>query len=130
MHEPPLILVIDDSVEFLEIISIGLRGAGFEIKTAVNVAAGTEIARNDMPDLILLDINMPGVNGTEIFLDFKKDPELSKLKVAFLTSMSLPWPGIRDKEKFSKEIGAAMFFDKDMDFETLGQKIKSILGRP
>lgn len=130
MHEPPLILVIDDSADFLEIISVCLRTEGFEVKTAVNVAAGTEIARNDMPDLVLLDINMPGVNGTEAFLDFKRDRELSKLKVAFLTSMYLPWPGIKDKEKFAKEIGAAMFLDKSQDLGTISEKIKSILSQP
>lgn len=127
MHKPPLILVIDDSVEFLEIIKVGLGVAGFDVKTAVNVAVGTEIARHDKPDLVLLDINMPGTNGTEAFIDFKKDATLADLKIAFLTSMDLPWPGIEDREKFSKEMGALAFLDKTKDLESIGEKVRELL---
>ena len=127
MHKPPLILVIDDATDFLEIISVRLHAAGFEVKTAVDVVAGVEIARHDLPDLVLLDINMPLVNGTEALLDFKKDAALAGLKVAFLTSMTSPWPGVKDKEKFAKEIGAAAFWDKTKDFENIVEEISELL---
>ena len=128
MHIPPLILAIDDSAEFLEIISLCLTQAGFEVKTASEVMAGFEIARSEKPDLILLDINMLGTNGTEALIDFKKDTALLGIKVAFLTDMAVPWLAVGNKEEFAKEIGAVAFFDKSKDLESLAEKIKGILG--
>lgn len=127
MHNPPLILVVDDAPEFLEIVGTRLRMGGFAVKTADNATAVMEIARNEKPDLILLDINMPGINGTEALLDFKKDPVLAGIKVAFLTDVPMPWPGIDDKEKFTKEMGAVAFFDKSKDLEKIGDKIRELL---
>jgi DNA-binding response OmpR family regulator len=128
MHTPPLILLIDDSVDFLEIIATRLKAASFQIRTATDALSGADIARSVKPDLILLDVNMPGVNGTEAFLDFKKDLALMDIKVAFLSDMPMPWPGISDREKFTKEIGGAAFLDKSENLGTLVEKIKSILG--
>ncbi len=65
MHQPPLILAIDDEADFLEIESARLRAAGFAVEIANNVANGYKKAQEILPDLILLDINMPDIKGTE-----------------------------------------------------------------
>lgn len=127
MHNPPLILVIDDATDFLEIISVRLTSAGFGVKTANSAVAGFDMSKNLKPDLILLDINMPGMNGTEALLDFRKDPVFAGFKVAFLTDLEMPWPGISDKQEFSKELGAVAFFDKAKDLDSIEEKVKALL---
>ena len=127
MHNPPLILVIDDEPNLLEIAAIRLKSAGYATETAGDAVAGFEAAKKLLPDLILLDINMPGVNGTEAFLDFRKDQALKDTKITFFTNMSAPWPGIVSREKFAQELGAVGFIDKAKDLDTLGDRIGQIL---
>ena len=127
MHNPPLILVIDDESDLLEIASIRLKSAGYAVETAGDAAAGFKAAGKLLPDLILLDINMPRVNGTEAFLDFKKDKAFEDTKIAFFSNMSVPWPGVSSREKFAKELGAVGFIDKAKDLDILEQRVGQIL---
>ena len=113
----------------MEIGKARLGAAGFAVETAGNAELAFKKARELKPDLILMDIRMPGVNGTEAMLDLKKDPELRDIKLAFLTNMVIPWPGVSsDNEKFAKELGAVKFLDKSKDMEKLAEIVKEILG--
>ena len=128
MHQPPLILIVDDEPDLLEIGRARLEAAGFEVKTAGNASDGFEDTKKFQPDLVLLDIRMPGINGTEALLDFKKDSLLKNIKVAFLTNMVIPWPGVSTENKsFAKELGAVKFLDKAKDMEKLAEIVKGIL---
>lgn len=131
MHQPPLVLIVDDEPDLLEIGRARLEAEGFKVETASDAPAGFEAAKNLQPDLVLLDMRMPGINGTEALLDFKKDPLLKHIKVAFLTNMVIPWPGVAAaNESFAKELGAVKFLDKSKDMEKLGSIVKGILAEP
>lgn len=128
MREKPLILVVDDEPDLLEISKAKLNAAGFDVETAIDAETSFVKARKLKPDLVLMDIRMPGINGTEALLDFKNDPELKDIHVAFLTNLVVPWPGVAtDNEKFAKELGAVTFFDKTKDFDNLAELTKKIL---
>lgn len=123
------ILIVDDEADLLEIASARLEAAGFEVETVDNAKEAFTKAKEFKPDLILLDIRMPGINGTEALLDFKKIEDLKDVKIAFFTNLSIPWPGVTaDNEKVAKELGAVKYLDKSKDMEKLGETVKEILG--
>ena len=128
MREKALILVVDDEPDLLEISKARLEAAGFQVETAIDAETAFIKARKLKPDLVLMDIRMPGINGTEALLDFKNDPELKGIHVAFLTSLAIPWPGVSaENEKFAKELGAVHFLDKTKDLDNLPELTKKIL---
>ncbi len=79
------ILVVDDVIEYIEQISRRLRDYGFEILKAQDGETALKIAADKKPDLILLDIDMPGINGLEVCQRLKRDKELQHIPVIFLT---------------------------------------------
>ena len=128
MREKPLILVVDDEPDLLEISKTKLEAVGFSVETAIDAETSFVKARKLKPDLVLMDIRMPGINGTEALLDFKNDPELKNIHVAFLTSLAIPWPGVStENDKFAKELGAITLLDKSKDFDSLPELTKKIL---
>lgn len=127
-HNPPLILVVDDEADLLEISKTRLEAAGFQVETAIDAETSFIKARKLKPDLVLMDIRMPGINGTEALLDYKNDPDLKDIHIAFLTSLAIPWPGVStDNENFARELGAVTFLDKTKDLDNLPDLTKKIL---
>jgi DNA-binding response OmpR family regulator len=79
------ILVVDDAVENLDLVA-NLLNDRYRIQVATNGEKALEIVNNDLPDLILLDIMMPGMNGYEVIKKLKSNPETKKVPVIFLTA--------------------------------------------
>jgi CheY-like chemotaxis protein len=128
MHNPPLILIVDDTPEFREILATKLKANGYWVAEAVNGAEGVERAASLQPDLILMDINMPNANGTEAVLDLKQDDETKNLRVIFLSSLKSPWPFIKsNRPDFAKELGAMDFIDKSEDLDKVLEKVRNTL---
>ncbi len=82
------VLIVDDDISLSMLLSNTLRNAGLEAHTANNGKDGVEKARDIQPDTILMDINMPKMNGFEACELIKKDPETSAIPVIFMTSMA------------------------------------------
>ena len=84
----PLVLVVDDTPEILSLIHTLLRDT-YQVKSANSGRKGLQIAQSDpQPDLILLDIMMPGIDGYEVCIQLKKDPKTRDIPVIFLTAKS------------------------------------------
>ncbi len=129
-RQKPLILIVDDEEGFLEVFSIKLNASGFEVVAARNGKEGIGQAEKLLPDLILMDIHMPGGTGTDAALFLKQNPKTKDLKIAFLTNMKDPWPAVNgDKKKLTQALGMEDFLEKTDDLETLVMKIKEILVR-
>lgn len=122
------ILVIDDDKDFREIMSVKLKAAHYEVYEAVDGEDGLLKAQALLPDLLILDINMPKLNGMAMFSKIKADPNLAHLKVLFLTSYGEPRTEAAwlDK-KFAKEIGAVGYIKKNDDLDKIISQIKSLL---
>ena len=88
MEKKPRILVVDDDIDFVESTKIVLESKPYEVIVAYGGAEGLRKAREQNPDLILLDIIMPGKDGFTVAEQLKKDPELSRIPIIMLTSFS------------------------------------------
>jgi len=88
MKERPKILVVDDDVDLVAVMKGTLESKPYEVIVAYNGKEGLEKAKKEKPDLILLDIMMPVMDGFNFAEQFGKEPSLSKIPVLALTSFS------------------------------------------
>lgn len=104
----PKILLIEDEPLLLQLFEKKLKLEGFEVEIAQRGQTGLEKAKSFQPDLILLDILMPGMDGFEVMKRLKADPATKKIPVVFLTNLS------RDEGDVSKglEMGAIGYWVK------------------
>lgn len=86
--QPYTVLAVDDNLLNLKLIEKSLSKEGYEIFTASNGPDARKIAAQEKPDLILLDIEMPGENGFEVIEKLKENPETNSIPVLFLTGVS------------------------------------------
>ena len=86
MRDPPLILAVDDTPENLEILSVRLEANGYEVETAADGEEGLARARELEPDLILLDIMMPKLDGIAVVRELKRDARLKAIPVILVTA--------------------------------------------
>jgi two-component system alkaline phosphatase synthesis response regulator PhoP len=128
MAGQPLILVVDDEPDFREIFSAKLSGEGFRVQTAENGKVGVEKAKALAPDLVLMDVKMPVMDGAAAVLKMREDPAMKNMKVAFLTSLGDPRLEMQEiNQKFSEDFGAQGYLKKTDDLDTLVTKIKGFL---
>jgi DNA-binding response OmpR family regulator len=83
---PAKILVVDDDREMVELIQLFLNNAGYTTLSAYSGEEALEKTFSEKPDLILLDIMMPKIDGWEVLRRIKEDPEARKIPVAFITA--------------------------------------------
>ena len=89
MNTKKKVLVIEDTADNRRIIRLLLERVGYEYVEAVDGAAGIEAARRERPDLILMDIQLPVVDGYEATRRLKADPELKSIPIIAVTSYAL-----------------------------------------
>jgi DNA-binding response OmpR family regulator len=80
------VLIVDDDREMVELIQLFLDNAGYQTITAVSGEAALDMASRELPDLILLDIMMPRIDGWEVFRSIRNDPQTKDIPVAFITA--------------------------------------------
>jgi len=128
MAEQPLILVVDDEPDFREIFGAKLSAAGFRVETAENGQQGVDKTKTLKPDLVLMDVKMPVMDGASAVLKLREDPATRDVKVAFLTSLGDPRLEMQDiNKRFSEEFGAQGYLKKTDDLDILLEKIKEFL---
>jgi DNA-binding response OmpR family regulator len=81
------VLLVDDDVEFCEATKLLLESKGYEVVLAYDGKEGLEQVRAEGPDLVILDVMMPEMNGYDVCVVLKADPELKKLPVILLTAV-------------------------------------------
>jgi two-component system cell cycle response regulator len=119
---PKKILVIEDNEQNRILMRQILKYNGYEVLEAVDGAAGLAMARERMPDLILLDLQMPVMGGFAVIRELRGTPELSKLKVIAVTSFAMKG----DREK-ALEAGFDEYVTKPIDTRKFIELVKNIL---
>ena len=88
------ILCIEDDQDMIDYINLILGKAGFEVIGANGGAEGLEVMRREQPDLILLDLMMPGMDGAEVLLQKREDESICDIPVIALTALNSPFDQI------------------------------------
>jgi CheY-like chemotaxis protein len=116
------ILVVDDDPEIVTMVSLRLGKRGYRVLTAVDGVEALATARRDHPDLVILDVMMPGKNGWEVARAIRTDPTTAEIKVVMLTAI-----GESVNEMTSPLYGADAHLDKPFEFEKLEQTLRELL---
>ncbi len=117
------ILVVDDDRSVLRTVQQVLLSKGFSILTASTGEKGLEIARDQKPDLIILDVILPGIKGRDLCARLKEDSETMDIPIIFLSAKDSP-----DDVRAELEAGALAHLMKPIDPVLLFTEVKKILG--
>lgn len=122
------IVIIDDELSFLNIFSAVLEKAGFEVRGFSNPKEALMKMMEEKPDLILLDVFMPDMDGFQVFEYLKRDFKEKTPKIVFLTNLGETVAGDSIDQQYVKDIGAQGYIRKTDDLDKDVQKIKELLG--
>jgi DNA-binding response OmpR family regulator len=118
------ILIVDDEPDFSELVQYRLQEEHFDFATATNSTDALNSAWEQPPDLILLDLLLPDLDGLSVCEIFARHPATQHIPVIMITAVG------SEVTRFSAEVaGARHFFAKPVDFEQLKRCIRSLLGR-
>ncbi len=120
----PKILVVDDEIHIVKIIAYKMRGAGYEVASARDGVEALEMVRADRPDLILLDVMMPRMDGFQTLEALKSDPATRGIPVFLLTVKSKEV----DRQK-GYQLGADDYLTKPFSPNKLLERIDQALKR-
>jgi DNA-binding response OmpR family regulator len=116
------ILVVDDEPDLRSTVEYRLKFANFTVVTACNGKEGLDVAANEEPDLILLDTNMPIMNGHEMLKQLRANTQLKHIPVIMLTAICGP-QDIAEASSY----GIADYVTKPFDFTELMEKVEAAL---
>ncbi len=121
-HIKNKILIIDDEPLNLKLLAARLALEGYETVLAVNGEEGFQKCLREMPDLILLDIMMPGINGFDVCGKLKANPATRKIPVLFISSLSSP-----EDRKRGFDAGAVDYITKPLNINEVKSRVKTHL---
>ena len=119
------ILIVDDEQDTLSVLGKGLTAEGYSIIKADNSGDALDLAKSERPDLIILDILMPGMDGGEVARMLKEVPETKDIPIIFLTGM---FPK-REEEEEGRVVAGNIMFDKPYDILKLITAIEKASAR-
>jgi two-component system phosphate regulon response regulator PhoB len=118
------ILVVDDEPDIIELVEFNLKSAGFEVLTAVDGAEAIEKARQLQPNLILLDLMLPEIDGMEVCKTLRREPATAGIPIIMLTAKAAEIDRV-----LGLELGADDYVTKPFSPRELILRIKGILRR-
>jgi len=103
------VCIVDDEMNILEIYSKAFSQSGYDVVTAADREDGLKVIREQNPDIALIDVLMPKMDGLELLAELKKDPELQKIPVIIMSN-------VNDSETMTKagELGISFYLVKSL----------------
>lgn len=120
------ILVAEDERDIAEVVRMFLEGEGYRVIEAENGERAVEVARRELPDLIMMDLNMPVLDGIGAAKRIREDPRLRDVPI--LTNSAYGKQGMeysRQEEELGP--GFTFYFTKPLDYERLGEMLRRLL---
>ena len=118
------ILVVEDELAYLKLLNSQLTEKGYTVIEAINGKKGLEMAKSENPDLILLDIRMPVMDGMAMLKELRKEEAGKKTKVIMLTNLE---PDDKILGEVLSDQPSYYFVKSDIQFNDLLEKIKELL---
>lgn len=119
------IFVIEDEPDLVQALVMRLKAEGYRAVFAEDGISALERARAEKPDLILLDICLPGRDGFEVFQQLRQDPVTERIPIIFLTARS----SVEDRQK-ARHLGAAGYVIKPFQWASLIKLLHDVLSAP
>lgn len=117
------ILVVDDDPDILLMLGARLKASGYEVRTVLNGEAALKAIEAEPPDLVLLDIMMPGMEGNLLARTLKEDPRWKEIPVVFITALRPP----EEQEQAGAQVGSNIIFSKPFEFSELLETIQTLI---
>ena len=122
MEQPRHILIVDDDDSPRAVIRVTLELEGHTVAELASGELALEVARSSRPDLVILDLLMPGVDGLAVLRDLRADASLAMIAVVVLTALA-----DEDSEQRARALGARAYIAKPVDVDDLVRAISRIL---
>jgi CheY-like chemotaxis protein len=121
---PPCVLVVEDNPVNLELVTALLEEAGCRILTAETAAAGLQLVATERPDLILMDVQLPGMTGYEATQRLKADPATAAIPVIAITAQAM-----RGEEATARAAGCDAYLTKPLETHAFRELLRRFLGK-
>lgn len=118
------ILIVDDEANIRELIGFNLKNEGYTIVTAGDGITALKVIREEKPELILLDLMLPGLNGFEVCKEVRKDRELSSTPIIILSAKDAEFDKV-----LGLELGADDYITKPFSVRELVARVKAVIRR-
>ena len=122
MSKPARILVVDDDPDIVTMLSTRLSSRGFKVSTASDGHQAIELTKKELPDVVLLDVMMPGKSGWEVARAIKQDPATNAVKIVMVSAI-----GAKTNEITAPIYGADAHVDKPFELDHLEKVIRQLL---
>lgn len=119
------ILIVDDNATNLKLAKVLLTGEGYQVRTAADAEQALEVLAEFVPQLILMDIQLPGMDGLELTRRLKSDPKTRDITVVALTAYAMK--GDADK---ALALGCSGYISKPIDTRSFGAEVARYLRPP
>lgn len=117
------ILLVEDNEMNRDMLSRRLHRKGYEVVVAKDAEQGIHVARAEMPDIVLMDVGLPGMNGWDATRNLKADPSTAGIPIIALTAHAL-----NSDRELAREAGCDEYETKPIDFQRLLAKIGLLTG--
>jgi len=117
------ILVVDDEPDIVEMLKMRLEASGYEVLVATDGNTAYDKARSDAPDLIILDLMLPGMDGYQVCRLLKFDQRYKLIPIIMLTAK-----GQKEDKEWGDKVGADLYMTKPFEAKELLDKIKELIG--
>lgn len=119
------VLIVDDEPSIAKILRKQMEVAGFDVSVAVDGEEGLAKIRDGRPELVILDVMLPKMNGHQVCSTVKQDPELKVIPILMLTAKAQ-----RQDQEEAKTCGAEAYLTKPFQLDELLEKVRGLLGSP
>lgn len=118
------VLIVEDEQDVIDLLRYNLNRAGFDVIIATNGVKGLEMARSERPDVMILDLMLPQMNGEKVCKTLKEDPDTANIPIIMLTAKSQPGERVS-----GFELGADDYVAKPFSPKELVLRIQALLRR-
>jgi len=119
------ILVVDDNPTNLKLTAFLLKAEGYDVETAEDGHEALQVMQTLRPDLILMDVQLPGIDGLEVTRQLKANPDTSHIPIVALTAYAM-----KDDDRKAIEAGCSGYISKPIDTRNFPGQIRTYLSEP